>query len=886
MSKRRNIGPNELFEFEKLEDRRVLDANFLLGGSQLILNGWAAADTLTIREDAPGDAYIFELAIGTWNGVDGSGVQGNGLHQLRAAKSTIDALASGIQVGEAQGTAMFDTVFESVDFSGLDGLFLMDTISIRQAVGSTLLTADAQFGVAQELILATNATFRANGDVLLLAGSDIRIGHEVAAGQPAAARITGAARFEATGNLEFVGNTQRLSFSAGGTADITEKSALVLFGNNQTGGLLQIDARRAMIADYGTDIVAPEMLLAGKFILLGTSPQDSINVGGFASLSSSNGIYLASQATIHIGELQFNSGGFIHATVDSDIRLVGSNTADATYIKSSGSVTDSPTTTIHLNGNLMLDAWAISLAENPANELVAAGRATLTAPQLIAIGASDVLVNPNAATVAFGQLKFVSEGYVTINESDGMYLIGTNQAAHFDLRSRGYLQNAPGLDLNVESVANFQSNEGIYLGNNSSDTIHVCGETHFSAPQQVTVGAESQFTTPVYFANSGHVDINRDATSCDVQHMLEQLNDALPDGWSYQLYDDGPDIRLVTYDANGNAATRVRFGSAGVISSVVDARTGRNLLAPSYQGEVTDRVVQWTIWEVGKNAVYDVPGLPGWEDRFNMTQAGTFSGALQGTTDVELNSAEGQLDVWAVVDRQWKSELEPFMDGEITTLTRTQMLDGGGMLVRRVLQLGETRRLGTQITIDSPYLVGWNTFSDSVFDSLAISIDAQGNPDVWWDDSQIPYFPNTRVNETRGWATVYDRDNLASGQTMSVIFGNEEGIVHKGDGTTGDPRYFVYNSMNFDGGMAINPGLATWQMPVGTIVDQYYLILPGQGIDAETPVVLDELAERLPAPQIYHPGSTLPADVAEIADRLSQLASESRTATDHIGTLL
>ena len=52
--------------------------------------------------------------------------------------------------------------------------------------------------------------------------------------------------------------------------------------------------------------------------------------------------------------------------------------------------------------------------------------------------------------------------------------------------------------------------------------------------------------------------------------------------------------------------------------------SGQNLLAPSFQGERTDRVVQWTLWELGQTIRHNVASLPDFEDRFNLTQAGTF----------------------------------------------------------------------------------------------------------------------------------------------------------------------------------------------------------------------------------------------------------------------
>lgn len=887
MNRNRLLQSASKFEFEKLETRRVLDAHFLLSGSQLILNDVNTPDTLTIGENNSGTAYLFELTNGIWNGEDGNGIQGSGFNQLLVEKTAVNSLSSGIQIGEVTGDPTFDAVFESVDFSDLAGLFRLTAISIQQTEGSTLVTDNIHLDAADSMAIGNNGIFRAAGDALIQAGADIQIGREVGNGQPAAARINGAARFESGGNLEFIGNTQRLSFVAAGEALISERSALVLFGQNQAGQSLSIEAHRALISDAGTSISADELSLSGKYIQLGTSNQDSIEITGRASIDSQNGLYLAPQATIRFEEFNVNSDGFVHITLDSSTVIVGDNLAASAYIQSSGSITDVPSTTIQLGGNLMIDAVEIAMATSPGNALVAAGRATLVAPQAISIGTADVLENYEGATVTFGQLQFGSEGFVSINESDGMYLVGANRAKDFDLRSRGYLLNAPGLELDAIGIARFESNIGIFLGQDPSDTIHICGETYFTAPDQVTITEAARFTTPIYNATSNYIDINRDAASCYVPIAIDQLNEVLPDDWTYQLFDDGPDIRLVTYDANGNVANRVRFGSTGTISHLTDARNGRNLLAPSYQGEVTDRILQWTFWELGQNAVYDHPNLPAHKDRFNLTQAGTFDNLLNDTVEVDMDSDTGRLDVWSVVDNLWSIEQAPFMQGNINALTRTQVLDGGAILVRRVTMMGQTFRLGQEISVDIPYLEAWSPFADAAFNSLTTSIDAQGNPNVWYANNyNVPTYPKIPVDQTRGWAMVYDRFNQQNAATMSVVFGKDPGNEHLADGSSIEPRFFRYNSMDFDTGMVINPGLSAWNLPAGSLIDQHYLFLPGQGITSDTPVMLDGLAERLPAPQIYHPGSTLPQDVEAIANRLNQLNGQSGIATDHIGTLL
>lgn len=375
-------------------------------------------------------------------------------------------------------------------------------------------------------------------------------------------------------------------------------------------------------------------------------------------------------------------------------------------------------------------------------------------------------------------------------------------------------------------------------------------------------------------------------TGVEDELMLWALNEVLPDGWTSSLINDGIDIRLRTFGSDGRAAFQARFGAAGAISNVQDSRTGKQLLARSYQSEVTDRVIQWTIWEQGQTVVYDVPTLPYWEDRFNVAQAGTYDNMLHGTVAVDLSVIKGQLDVWSVADRLWKPELDPYMNGSITGLTRITVLDGGALLVRRVIRIGEIKLRGAQVTLENPLFEAWNPFSDIAFDSMALSIDGQGRPTQWYKDSvNIPNYPAWPVIETRGWAMAYDRHKIAAGPNIAVVFGRDQGKVHLANGTTTNPRRFVFNSMDFSDGFAILPALWPASLPKGSIIDQSYILVPAHGISVTTAATLDALSDRLPAPQVHHPGTIYSGELSVLVDRLAELATAPRTITDHLGTV-
>ncbi len=368
--------------------------------------------------------------------------------------------------------------------------------------------------------------------------------------------------------------------------------------------------------------------------------------------------------------------------------------------------------------------------------------------------------------------------------------------------------------------------------------------------------------------------------------LVYNLNQLLPDDWSWDWVDDGLDIWLDVMDANDESRLAMRFGSAGVLSEIYDTQNHNPLLAPSFQGERTDRVCQWTLWELGTNLVHDLPELPWYEDRFNMTQAGNALGEFHGTARVELEAIPGQLDVWATVQRQWRPELDPSMEGSIACLTRYSALRGGSLLVRQVVRLDETRLFGEPVQVEYPHFEYWNPFSDQAFDSLAFAVDEQGNPSHWYADSyNIPEFPHWPVAETRGWAAVYDRARLRHRPAIGLVFGRENGQVVLADGTSVDLPAFVFNSMDFAGGMALMPAIEPGSIPPGTLIDQSYLLIFLDGIDASTGGRLDALANRLPAPRVYYPGAPLSSDMEFLAARLVDLPAVPPFYTDHLSTV-
>jgi peptidoglycan hydrolase-like protein with peptidoglycan-binding domain len=138
------------------------------------------------------------------------------------------------------------------------------------------------------------------------------------------------------------------------------------------------------------------------------------------------------------------------------------------------------------------------------------------------------------------------------------------------------------------------------------------------------------------------------------------------------------DIYMGILDDNGERQFDLRLGSAGVISSL-RGPDFQELLAKSFSGERTDRVVQWVVW--GKSDLHSLTG-PGakessewYTNMFNVNQSGGMSDlpnapSLQETLWVEGNSANCTVDIYAAPARQWYSQLDAIFSAKFQSLTR------------------------------------------------------------------------------------------------------------------------------------------------------------------------------------------------------------------------
>ncbi|MDO5968330.1 hypothetical protein Q4Q35_00785 [Flavivirga aquimarina] len=351
---------------------------------------------------------------------------------------------------------------------------------------------------------------------------------------------------------------------------------------------------------------------------------------------------------------------------------------------------------------------------------------------------------------------------------------------------------------------------------------------------------------------------------------------------SINLYQN--DIWFVLFD-NGVATYDFRIGTTGVISEMRDrTESFKALLSPSFNNEQTDRVVQWTIWSLDLIRNLNYTG-PSFEQRFNVTQGGTFTNQLHQTLDVEINTANNQLDVYGKADLQWKLDNQSVMTGNHTALTHYSYDSRGFLKVYRVVSVGQPKLNGVVNQWNDLYFEGWTPMKgdDDVFTGLALGMDSQGTPSWWYLRNQnIPTYPFLSVSNTNGYAVVFNNQNRTGKDAVGIVYGTNNVISSNTNAS------YVLNTLEWDTGIGVFPAiLANGNLPAYSLVEQTMYIVPRSGLSADMSSLLTTLSSEIPAPRIYKP-SEIPSgsELETIYSTLQANESISGTRTDHIRPLI
>ncbi len=327
---------------------------------------------------------------------------------------------------------------------------------------------------------------------------------------------------------------------------------------------------------------------------------------------------------------------------------------------------------------------------------------------------------------------------------------------------------------------------------------------------------------------------------------------ALSSDWQCSSFVYQNDVWVRTFK-NGGEQFDFRIGPGGVISELRDPQDGYSaLLSPSYKGEPTDRVIQWTWWS--NSLTNQNPQLPDYEWRFNVTQAGTFESIISPSFRLEMKTQGCQIDVYSEPQDQWKWQ-QSILSGRFTARTRYQIAKDGAIIVRRSLLVGESYFNGNPSPLSNEYLEAWTPFSRQKLDAVAYSLDENGGLFEWYRAGyNLPSYPFIDVTTTSGYAVAINSDSPTQSVAVGLVYGKKAPCYHQDSNCLKQGAYDL-NLMEWDSGVGILPGLSLPDIRPGDLVDQYIVLQPSHGTNAELYQNLNYWADKIPAPRIIRAGA-------------------------------
>ncbi|GHH42446.1 hypothetical protein GCM10017774_38830 [Lentzea cavernae] len=349
-------------------------------------------------------------------------------------------------------------------------------------------------------------------------------------------------------------------------------------------------------------------------------------------------------------------------------------------------------------------------------------------------------------------------------------------------------------------------------------------------------------------------------------------------GWSWQFFTYGNDIWQRAY-WNNTEQFDYRLGGGGCVREMrYCPETYRALLSPSFQGEETDRVMQAVLWALNVQGTSAAP-----DKRWNVDQAGNHAGEFSRTVAVERPSST-TTDVWTIADRQWFPQLDADFAGSdpVPQLTRYTRLTGGALQIRRVVRLPRIVKSGSVVPDVEFYLENWLPFlrSAHAFDAVAFSLNGDGSPAEWYRAGyNIPSYPWTPATETSGYAMVFKENATTTRPNVAVVHSRKAGVTQSTTARMDNVR----NSMDWNTGIGVLPGVRVFGGEPGSILDHTLRIVPNGSTSAALVADLNAQTAEVPAPVLYGPTHPFTGELSTVVSQLRALTTS--TAGARIGNL-
>ena len=328
-NRRRRYEPD--LSILRLEQRRLLNADFSLVADALELNFTdpQSADAVTVSRD--GDAYRFEIANGQWSGDATPGVMGQGADALLIDISTASGLSGGIRVMDDGDLSV---LLAAADFSVLlGGMQLWGIDSVESAGGPFDVPTLSIISQAETPFHLTNLQVGGDLDITAATGVD---------------DSGGDGELSVAGNLSITTGVLLADHDDDGDVDDDDDAIWrANFGAiNGPGDANGDGVTNGVDRSIWRELLGRQVEPSASLIDIGAALD--VQVTGDATFDSPGGGDIRVGVTgdaddsgklVELGSTTFNTAGDVQIVEDSTdgLRLAGDNTADDTTLKTTAS---------------------------------------------------------------------------------------------------------------------------------------------------------------------------------------------------------------------------------------------------------------------------------------------------------------------------------------------------------------------------------------------------------------------------------------------------------------------------------------------------------------------------------------------------------------------
>jgi hypothetical protein len=274
------------------------------------------------------------------------------------------------------------------------------------------------------------------------------------------------------------------------------------------------------------------------------------------------------------------------------------------------------------------------------------------------------------------------------------------------------------------------------------------------------------------------------------------------------------------------------------------------------------------------------------DPRLNFNQAGTVKNVFAPVFSVEFQNRPNRCtaDIISGIEDSWSPDLGPYMRESSTLLSHYEISGAGAIFVRKSIFLGSLwanqttgiTKSGNQNEYPALYLENWIPFHRPTFTAMALGVNANGQPDWWYNTSNIPYYPAFRFSQTNGYAVVYDKDSPSTKTMISVAFGTKPAQCV---GATTCKAYSEFNSKVWNNGIGVLPAINLPNTPIESLIDQSFYILPYRGLTSDSIKYLKSLSSMVSPVDIYYPQAPMSSAVIAIQKKLKNAFNNMQTGT-------